>query len=58
MQNVDPVDLGRLVEMLIKPERYVREGLNEPREVGSNGNLRVPVSEMPEALYRSPRNAR
>ena len=57
MQNVDPVDLGKLIQMLIQPERYQRTGLNEPRGVGQNGNVRVPVSEMPEGLYTAPRNA-
>ena len=58
MQNADPVDLGRLITKLVKPERYIRTGLNEPREIGQNGNLRVPVSEMPEGLYSPPRHAR
>lgn len=53
--EMDPQQLGQLVAQMTDPDQFVRRGLNEAREVGRRGNVRVPVSQMPEGLYRSPR---
>ena len=53
--EMDPQELGRLVSEVVNPEQFVRRGLNEAREAGNRGNVRVPMQQMPEGIYRTPR---
>lgn len=55
MENPDPMELGKMIQALIGPEKYSREGLNEPRDVGMRGPMtRRDVLERPygELPYR------
>lgn len=53
--EMDPQQLGQLVAEVTNPEEFIRRGLNQPREVGNAGNVRVPMSQMPQGIYGSPR---
>jgi len=58
VQEMDPQKLGQLVEQVMNPEQFIRRGLNEAREPGQRGNVRIPVQQMPEGVYRGPRPPR
>lgn len=58
VQEMDPQQLGQLIARVTNPEQFIRRGLNEAREPGQSGNVRVPVQQMPEGVYRAPRPPR